>query len=111
MLLAVSIVSVLLGLSAIFGHAIFQFAAIVLFVVFPTPLVVAIIYSRGTIRAFAIGTLIPWISLVGVGPPRNADWGDFVGLAIWLLFFGGISGGVAVATRRWIERHGQGGGL
>ncbi len=111
LLVVVTIVAVLLGLSMIFGHAISQISAIVLFVVFPTPLLVAIIYSRGDMRTFSIGAVVPWVSLIGNGPPTSADWGDFLGLGIWLFFIGGVCGAVAVATRRWIERHGHGGGL
>ena len=85
--LVTTLVAVLLGLAMIFGNAISQVAAGLLFVVFPTPLLVAIVYGRGDLRTFAMGAMIPWATLVGNGPPGNADWGDVIGLAIWLLFF------------------------
>src|SRR5262245_40787345 len=110
LLIGMTVAALLLGLTAAFGAAVPQIATILIFVVLPTPLVVAIIYARGEFRTFAIGAIMPWVAMIGDGPPTQAGWDDFAGIAIWLFLFGGICGAVAVGSRRWIERNGFGGG-
>jgi hypothetical protein len=101
MLVVMTVFALLLGLSAIFGEGFFPQ---LLFVLFPTPLVVAIIYSRGVIQTFAIGGLVPWISLTWLGSARGGNWVNFES-TFWLICLSGLSGGIAVASRRWIERN------
>ena len=63
MLIAVAVLAMLLGLFAVVGgHP--RVATWPLFFVWilPTPLVVAAVYTRGDIRAFSIGALVPWVS-------------------------------------------------
>ena len=103
MLIAVAVVAVLIWLSTIVAGLFLWIMWALLFVVLPTPLVVAAVYSRGDIRAFSIGALIPWISSWGGGPTGNSLIAIF-GPALWLLIMGMVCGIVAVASRRWIDR-------
>jgi hypothetical protein len=107
LLIAVTLVALLLGLSTIFGGGLVNVAAYILYVVFAVPLVVTIIFARGDLQTFAIGGVVPWSTITVSRIPS----GGIVGLEIivWLLVLTGISGFVAIATRRWIESHGHGG--
>jgi hypothetical protein len=66
--------------------------------VIPTVLITCSIYARGDLQTFAMGALVPWLSvLITQGGPLRV-WG----LGAWF-FVGGVCGVVAVATRRWLE--------
>jgi hypothetical protein len=105
LLVAVTIVAVLLGLAAIVP-AFVRLVGLAVYLLYPTPLLVAAIFARGEIRAFSVGAMIPWAVIWSDGPPHSVDWGDLFGLIIWLVFFGGACGIVAAVSYRWLERHG-----
>src|SRR5882724_943480 len=63
MLIAVAVLAVLLGLFAVAGGILTWLLAAVVIWILPTPLVVSAVYARGDLRAFAIGALVPWVSL------------------------------------------------
>jgi hypothetical protein len=65
--------------------------------VIPTVLITCSVYARGDVQAFAIGALVPWISVLITRDGPLRVWG----LGAWI-FIGGLCGVVAVATRRWI---------
>jgi hypothetical protein len=69
--------------------------------VVPTVLIVCGIYARGDTRAFAIGALVPLVSLILT---RDGEF-TILGLAIWMIFVGGLCGALAVALRRWLAYH------
>jgi hypothetical protein len=64
--------------------------------VLPTPFVVAAIFGRGDIQSFAIGALVPWLTLL--------PW--MSSMAVWLLVLPIICGTLAVVTRRWLRLFG-----
>ncbi len=64
--------------------------------VLPTPFVIAAIFGRGDIQAFAIGALVPWLR----ASSRMSS------MAIWLLILPVICGTLAVITRRWLRLFG-----
>jgi hypothetical protein len=103
MLIAVALVAMLIWLSTIVAGLFLWITWSLLFIVLPTPLVVAAVYARGDIRAFSIGALIPWISSWS-GGPRGSSLLGILGPALWLLVLGLVCGLVAVASRRWIDR-------
>jgi hypothetical protein len=101
LLVVMTVVAVVFGFSAVFGEGFF---ANILFALFPTPVVVAIIYARGELRTFAIGSVIPWLYLAHL-----SDNPVQIETIIWLFVLAGLCGAIAIATRRWIERNGYGG--
>jgi len=105
LLVAVTAFAVVLGLSKFLGEPFVRCIAWIVYVVAPTPLIAAAIYARGDIRAFAIGALVPWVLLGSELRLQSTSWSG-LGLVFWLVLFGGLCGSIAVATRRWIERHG-----
>jgi hypothetical protein len=102
MLIAVAVVAILIGLSTLVAGLLVWITWTLLFVVLPTPLVVAAVYARGDIRAFSIGALLPWISSWAAGPHGNSLLG-LIGSLLWLLVMAAVCGIVAVASRRWID--------
>jgi hypothetical protein len=64
--------------------------------VLPTPFVVAAIFGRGDIQSFAIGALVPWLTLL--------PW--MSSMFIWLLILPLVCGTLAVVTRRWLRLFG-----
>jgi hypothetical protein len=64
--------------------------------VLPTPFVVAAIFGRGDIQSFAIGALVPWLTLL--------PW--MSSMFIWLLILPLICGTLAIVTRRWLRLFG-----
>jgi hypothetical protein len=105
LLIVVTVVALLLGLMVMFGGGVF---ANVLLLLYPTPLVVTIVYAKGEVRTFAIGAVVPWLSLAFLGSSRYANWAQLE-TVLWMLFLAGLSGAVAVFTRRWLVRNGYGG--
>jgi hypothetical protein len=67
--------------------------------VIPTVLITCSIYARGDLQTFAIGALVPWLSVLIARDGPLRIWG----LGAWF-FVGGACGLVAVATRRWLDR-------
>jgi hypothetical protein len=106
MLIAVAVVALLLGLSAVAGGLLAWLLASFVYCVLPTPLAVAAVYGRDDLRAFSIGALVPWVSFWACGPAANSLLGVFES-TLWLLAMGVLCGMVAVASRRWIERGGS----
>jgi hypothetical protein len=102
LLVVMTLAALVFGLSA---AGVYYLVAYVLYVVFPVPLVMAVIYARGDVRAFAIGGIVPWATMTfGATAARNGRV-EF-GTIIWLVVVGGICGATAVWTRRWIQRSG-----
>jgi hypothetical protein len=106
LLIVVTLAAILFGLSALVGD---WFFPTFIFVLFPTPLIVAIIHARGEIRTFAIGGLIPWVYL-SISAWGSGNLAMQFETLILLLFLASASGALAVGTRRWIERNGYGNG-
>jgi len=107
MLIAVTVVAVLLGLGAFQAGQMLVglLFAIVLRGVIPTVAVVAAIYGRGDVRAFAIGAVV---ACAGVLTTELGSIGT-AGLVISTisqLVLTAICGIVAVATRRWLDGRG-----
>jgi hypothetical protein len=98
----VTLVAVLLGLSAVVEGFAASLAAAFVWCLLPTPLVVFAIFGRRDEQAFAVGALVPWVLFVMRMPARTLLLPE----AIWLPVLGGICGTVAVLTRRWIDRSG-----
>ncbi|HEY4308899.1 MAG TPA: hypothetical protein VGN12_05555 [Pirellulales bacterium] len=103
MLIAVAVLTVLLGLLAVAGGLLAWLLAIFVVWILPTPLLIAAIYSRGDMRAFSIGALVPWVSR-WANPPIYDSLMSVVNSTLWVLVMAGICGAVAVASRRWMER-------
>ncbi len=102
LMITVTLVAVLLGLSVLFGGFVGAIFAALVWCVLPTPLVICAVYGRRNLQAFAIGGLIPWGLFVMRIPPLTT----FLPMTIWLVALGGVCGTVAVVTRRWLERSG-----
>jgi hypothetical protein len=105
LMVVVTLVALLLGLAVTFGGFINVLLISVVGCVLPTPLVVCAIFGGKDLRAFAIGALIPWFTQITLRFPAPASTAF---LTIWLLAMGGVCGAVAIATRRWLERTGNG---
>jgi hypothetical protein len=103
LLIAVAVVAVLLGMLYVAGGLLAWLLAIFVVWILPTPLLIAAIYSRGDVRAFSVGALVPWVSR-WANPPIYDSLTSVVYSAFWVLVMAGICGAVAVASRRWIER-------
>jgi hypothetical protein len=103
LMLVVSIVCLALGLWSILPSGLvgYLFVNPLVLGMVPTVLVICAIYGRGDIQAFAIGTLVPWTSLLLTRP--NSVWG----LAMWVVLVGGMCGTLAVVMRRWLLNRDQ----
>lgn len=110
LLIAVTVVAVLLGMFASFAYAFWFVIVAIFWCVIPTPLLIGAIYGQGDLRTFAIGALVPWLAFWWNPPvpPTGPYLGRLLGWALFLFVMSGACGAVAVATRRWIERWGQG---
>src|SRR5688500_14658622 len=69
LLIAVTVICVLLGLADVFDGLIELVVVTLLWCAIPTPLVICTVYGSGDYRAFSIGGLIPWVSVI-FGTPR-----------------------------------------
>jgi amino acid permease len=102
LLIAVTAVAILLGVTRIFG----DFVAAVLFAsiccVLPTPLLICAIFARGDVQAFSIGALVPWFTMFAWMPGRSG-----FAIALWLLVLPALCGAIATFTRRWIQYFGR----
>jgi hypothetical protein len=106
LLIVVTLAAIALGILSVIDSGVRIIAYSVVYVVLPTPLLIAAIYDRDDYRAFAIGAILPWATLWLNGPQR----GGLVGDTIWLITTGTVCGVIAVVARRWIERRdGRGG--
>jgi hypothetical protein len=96
LLIAIIIVAIAIGM----GSSVRDFIGSLLFVSFccvlPTPFVIAAIFGRGDIQTFAIGALVPWLTLL--------PW--MSSMAVWLLILPVVCGTLAVVTRRWLRLFG-----
>jgi hypothetical protein len=107
MLVAVTLVALALGAAAVFGGPLVALMTAAVYLAYPTPLAIIVIYSRSTARAFSIGALVPWIALWPKGPPQSSDLLNFFSFLVWLMVFGGGCGMLAAATHRWITNSGE----
>ena len=105
LMVVVTLVAILLWLAVTFGGFIEVVFGSLVWCVLPTPLVICAIYGRRDFQAFAIGALVPWLTLIVMRIPPVTS---FFPTAIWLLAMGGVCGTLAAATRRWLERNGGG---
>jgi hypothetical protein len=106
LLIGVAVVALLLGMFAVAAGLLAWLLTIAVIWILPTPFVVAAVYGRGDFRAFAIGALVPWVSLWS-GQYLGASFVEMIGRTVQLLIVAGICGALAVVSRRWIERDGM----
>ncbi len=100
LMVAITVASILLFLTVSVSDFLEIAVASILWCIVPTPIVVFAIYGRGDLQAFAIGALVPWVTLIIF---RIPDLMSFFAATLWLLPMCGICGVVAAATRRWIK--------
>ncbi len=100
LMVAITVASILLFLTVSVSDFLEVAFASILWCIVPTPIVIFAIYGRGDLQAFAIGALVPWVTLLMFGYPGGLSL--FVA-SLWLLPMCGICGVVATATRRWIK--------
>jgi hypothetical protein len=96
--LAIGVIAavLLMGVATSFRDFIGSLLFVSVCCVLPTPFVIAAIFARGDIQSFAIGALVPWLTLL--------PW--MSSMAIWLLILPIICGTLAVVTRRWLRLFG-----
>ena len=94
LMIALTIACVLLFLFVTIGDFVPAIIAFGVVCILPTPIVIVAIYGRGDWQAFAIGALIPWVTLLIIRPPAAV---------FWLLPLSALCGFLAATTRRWIE--------
>jgi hypothetical protein len=100
MMVALTVACVLLFLTVRFGDLLeFAYVAIMWCIV-PTPVIIFAIYARGNLQAFAIGALVPWVTLMLF---RAFEWSSYVMTTVWLLTTSAACGILAVATLHWIN--------
>jgi hypothetical protein len=100
MMIALTVACVLLFLSVTISDFVPATFAFVFWCIVPTPIVIFAIYGRGDQQAFAIGALVPWVTLILFRTP--AEFAFFTGL-FWMLPMSAVCGVLAAATRRWIK--------
>ena len=101
MLIAVTAVVVLLGLTAApVGRLVL---VVLLRGVIPTVAVVAAIYGRDELRAFAIGAIVACVPILTTELGPLTSWTAAEATLAELVVIGAC-GSAAVATRRWIVR-------
>jgi hypothetical protein len=100
LMITVTAVAILLAGIHIFGDFIGGVLFAVVCCILPTPLVICAIFARGSVQAFAIGALVPWLTLLAWMPGRSS-----VSIALWLLILPALCGIIATVTRRWIQRY------
>jgi len=99
LMILVTAVAILLALSVVFGNFFEIVLFSVVFCVLPTPIVICAIFGRRDIQAFAIGALVPWITLLFW--VRNSS---VIYVLVFMLVLPVLCGSVAVITRRWLSR-------
>src|SRR5215203_369585 len=75
LLIAIIVMAIAMGIASSFRDFIGSLFFVTLCCILPTPFVIAAIFARGDIQTFAIGALVPWITLL--------PW--MSSMAIWLL--------------------------
>jgi hypothetical protein len=102
-MIAMSVVCVMLGVWVILPRGIVGYLILnpLILGAVPTILVTCTIYARGDTQAFAIGALVPCLSLVLTHDGPISAWG----FGVWSVFVGGLCGVLAVAVRRWLHDH------
>ena len=96
LVIAVIVVAVAMAMASSFRDFIGSLFFVSVCCVLPTPFVIAAIFGRGDIQSFAIGALVPWLTLL--------PW--MSSMAVWLLILPIICGTLAVVTRRWLRLFG-----
>jgi hypothetical protein len=96
LLIGIAILAIFMGMASSFRDFIGSLLFVTLCCVLPTPFVIAAIFARGDIQTFAIGALVPWLTLL--------PW--MSSMAIWLVVLPVICGTLAVVTRRWLRLFG-----
>jgi hypothetical protein len=101
LMIAMSVVCVTLGVWVVLPRGIIGYLILdpLILGAVPTVLVTCTIYARGDTQAFAIGALVPWLSLILTRNGPIPVWG----LGFWSVFVGGLCGALAVALRRWLQ--------
>lgn len=102
LMIAVTCVALVLAVAHILGSVIGALLFATVCCVLPTPLVICAIFARGDLQAFAIGALVPWVTLFAWLPSQS-----FLSMALWLLILPIVCGVIGAFTRRWIRRHGD----
>jgi len=100
LMVAITVVCVVLFLSVTVGDFLQIAIASVLWCILPTPIVILAIYGRGDWQAFAIGAMVPWVTLIVFRVPGSLS---FFAASLWLLPMCVTCGIVAGVTRRWIQ--------
>jgi hypothetical protein len=104
LLIAMAVVAVLLAASLIVGDYVTALVVrpFVLLVV-PACLLIFIVYGRQDLRAFGIGGLVPYVTILADKFPGMPLFGGNFTSRIWTLLLVVACGVAAVATRRWID--------
>jgi hypothetical protein len=96
LLIAITILAIFMVMASSFRDFIGSLLFVTFCCVLPTPFVITAIFARGDIQTFAIGALVPWLTLLPWMPS----------MAVWLLILPLICGTLAVVTRRWLRLFG-----
>jgi hypothetical protein len=97
LLVIVTAAALVLGLVVTINNIVPLFISVLVWCVLPTPLVICAIFGRGDLRAFAIGSLVPWVSLLS-----GRAWQSGLTILVWLVVMPLVCGIVAVLTYRWV---------
>lgn len=105
LLIAMAVIAVLLGISVIAGDYVNALVVrpLVLLVV-PACLLIFVVYGRQDLRAFGIGGLVPYVTILADKFPGTPFIGGTFISRIWILLLVVACGAAAVTTRRWIDR-------
>jgi hypothetical protein len=99
MMIALTVACVLLFLSVTISDFVPAAVTFAFWCIVPTPIVILAVYGRGDRQAFAIGALVPWVTMIIFRVPANFM---FFTALLWLLPMSALCGVLAAATRRWI---------
>ena len=116
-MILVTAVAIALGLCVVVGwEVVWVLFHGVMYCLVPTPLVILALFSRGELRTFSIGALVPWINVwsqsspllvilynQNLRGPQILTW--LVGSSVFLLVAGAGCGAVAVLTMRWVKKN------
>ena len=94
----ITIACVFLFFAVSYGDFIGLLLASLVWCIMPTPLIIFVVYGRGDLQAFAIGALVPWITLI----VRTPSYVTLLAATFWLVPLCAICGFVAAMTRRWL---------